>query len=114
MGAGLLLPYCLPEAAALERFVISLGLGVGFLHGAAGTGHLFGVVPALALSVPDAATYILAYLFAAVGSMALFGGLLGRIAARGGSTWMRRLMVATGVGAVAIGLGWTWVSWSVA
>jgi len=32
MGASLLLPYCLPEAAALERFVISLGLGVGVLH----------------------------------------------------------------------------------
>ncbi len=88
-------------------------LGVGFIHGAAGTGHLFGVVPALALSVPDAAVYILAYLCAAVGSMALFGGLLGQVAARGGTAWMRRLMVATGAGAVLIGAGWSWASWTV-
>jgi hypothetical protein len=82
-------------------------LGVGFLHGAAGTGHLLGVVPALALSTTDAAVYILAYLVAAVGSMALFGAILGQIALRAGGRWMQRLMFAAGAGAVVIGVGWT-------
>jgi len=87
-------------------------LGVGFLHGAAGTGHLFGVVPALALPTADAAVYILAYLVAAVGSMCLFGLLLAKVAARSGTAWMRRLMAVSGLTAIIIGLGWTWASWS--
>jgi len=85
-------------------------LGVGFLHGAAGTGHIFGVVPALALPARDAAIYILAYLVAAVGSMALFGGLLGRLAQRSGTQWMRRLMMTSGFAAVVVGVAWTWES----
>ncbi len=89
-------------------------LGVGFLHGAAGTGHLFGVVPALALPAPDAAVYILAYLVSAVGSMALFGGLLGQFAARSTTGWMRRLVWASGLAAILIGLVWTWTSWPAA
>jgi putative Mn2+ efflux pump MntP len=88
-------------------------LGVGFVHGAAGAGHLFGVVPALALPTPDAAVYILAYLISAVCSMALFGGLLGHIAERSGTRWMRRLMVGSGAAALAIGVVWTWTSWPV-
>ncbi len=86
-------------------------MGVGFLHGAAGTGHLFGVVPALALSAQDAAVYILAYLVAAVGSMALFGTLLGHIAALGGTAWMRRITLLSGVAALMVGVCWTLLSW---
>ncbi len=85
-------------------------LGVGFIHGAAGAGHLFGVVPALALPTADAAVYILAYLASAVGSMALFGGFLGCIAARSGTAWMRRLMWASGAAAVVVGVAWSWMS----
>jgi len=86
-------------------------LGVGFLHGAAGTGHLFGVVPALALPTQDAAIYILAYLAAAVGSMALFGALLGQIAGKAGTEWMQRLMWTSGLAAIVVGVAWTWAGW---
>ena len=87
-------------------------LGVGFLHGAAGTGHLFGVVPALALPTQDAAMYILAYLCAAVSSMALFGAVIGRLAELGGTDWVRKMLMGTGVAAVLVGVGWTWSSWT--
>jgi hypothetical protein len=86
-------------------------LGVGFLHGAAGTGHLFGVIPALALPTEYAAIYILAYLSSAVGSMMLFGSLLGRVAQRRGTRWMRGLSLASGAMALVVGVIWTVTSW---
>jgi len=85
--------------------------GVGMLHGAAGTGHLFGVVPALALPPADAAVYILAYLVAAVISMATFGGLVGTVLAGGGQRRMRTLMMSSGGLAISVGLFWSWNSW---
>jgi hypothetical protein len=85
--------------------------GVGMLHGAAGTGHLFGVVPALALPPADAVLYIAAYLFAAVLSMTAFGGLVGRVLARGGQRRMRSMMMSSGGLAVCVGLFWSWNSW---
>lgn len=81
-------------------------LGVGMLHGAAGTGHLFGVLPALALPGTQAAIYLAAYLAAAVGSMACFGGVLGAVAERGGPKVVRGLMGTSGVLAIAIGGVW--------
>jgi hypothetical protein len=80
--------------------------GVGMLHGAAGTGHLFGVLPALALSREQAVIYLAAYLVAAVASMAAFGGALGAIAHRGGPRMIRGLMVACGVAAIGVGGFW--------
>jgi ABC-type nickel/cobalt efflux system permease component RcnA len=85
--------------------------GVGFLHGTAGTGHLFGVIPALALSPSDAAVYIAAYLVSAVVSMALFGGGLGQIIARGGEQGMKRLMAGSGVAAIGLGIAWASAGW---
>lgn len=80
--------------------------GVGLLHGAAGTGHLLGVIPALALPAAHAAIYLAAYLVAAVASMAVFGGALGLLARRTGPRALRGLMAASGVAAIAVGLYW--------
>ncbi len=84
--------------------------GVGALHGAAGTGHLFGVVPAMALAPSDAIVYLCAYLLAAVASMALFGGLIGRVVAFGGQNTVRRLLLGSGSIAIAVGLVWSYTS----
>lgn len=86
-------------------------LGVGVLHGAAGASHLFGVLPALALSSFDAGTYLVAYLTAAVCTMTGFGLLLGRLG-RGGPRVTRRLLSASGATAMAVGLAWIGASWS--
>jgi len=86
--------------------------GVGILHGAAGTGHIFGVLPSLALPAPQAAVYLLAYLVAAVVAMAGFGAVLGAIAQRSGARTVRALMAASGAAAVGVGILWLANSWS--
>lgn len=80
---------------------------VGLLHGAAGTGHLLGVLPSLALPPAEAAVYLGAYFVAAVGAMGVFGGLMGRLAQRFGLLGLRRIMY--GVSTAAIGVGAVWL-----
>ena len=87
--------------------------GVGVFHGVAGSGHLFGVIPALALPTGEAVLYLAAYLVAAVFSMAAFARLLGLIAERGGSGSIRTLMYGSGVLAIGVGVVWMVTSWPV-
>lgn len=81
-------------------------LWIGALHGAAGAGHLFGVLPALALPTLDAALYLAAYLASAIASMAAFAALLGHLARRGRPGLLRRLLQGTGAAAIAVGGVW--------
>jgi hypothetical protein len=80
--------------------------GVGMLHGAAGTGHVLGVLPSLALPPAAAAGWLGAYLLGAVGAMGGFGLLLGAFAARQGARGLRGLLGGSGALAVAVGLFW--------
>ena len=86
-------------------------LGVGIFHGMAGGGHLFGVLPALALPTSQAIMYLLAYLVASVLAMGAFAYGVGMLAARSGTVWVKRLMLGSGVLAVMVGLVWIVVSW---
>jgi hypothetical protein len=79
---------------------------VGLLHGIAGTGHLFGVLPALALPMSEALGYLLAYLFSAIVSMTCFAGLLGLLTRRLGEGAMRWIGGASGVAAIGVGVFW--------
>jgi hypothetical protein len=88
--------------------------GVGMLHGAAGTGHIFGVLPALALPPGEAVVYLGAYLVAAVLSMTLVAVALGRLTQMGGPALLRGLMRGCGAAAVALGVFWVMGSWPVA
>ena len=81
-------------------------LGVGVLHGAAGGGHLFGVIPSLALPPPEAALFLGGYLISAIITMALFGLLLGHLAARRQPRILKAMMATTGFAAVCIGAVW--------
>ena len=81
-------------------------LGVGFLHGMAGTGHLLGVLPALALPTESAVVYVLAYLCSAVLSMSLVGGLLGLVLQQGKELLFRNMMMGSGTSAIVIGIYW--------
>lgn len=81
---------------------------VGMLHGAAGTGHLLAVVPALALSAPNAVTYLAAYGISAVVAMAAFGGLMGTVGHRLSPKWIQRGMQT--LGGIAIGTGLFWIA----
>lgn len=86
-------------------------IGVGIFHGMAGSGHLFGVIPALALPTAQAAIYLTAYLIAAVVSMGVFAYMLGFLARKGGSVWVTRLMLGSGILAIGVGLFWIVNSW---
>lgn len=81
-------------------------LGVGLLHGMAGSGHLFGVIPALALPTGQAVLYLVSYLIAAVLAMGGFAYGLGALAGRGGALWVRRLMYGSGILAIGVGVLW--------
>jgi hypothetical protein len=83
---------------------------VGVLHGAAGTSHLLGVVPSLAL--PSAAlsgAYLAAFAVATTLGMGLFAGFLGLLGGRSEEAKARRAawMVRTASAAsVLVGLAW--------
>ena len=84
---------------------------VGTLHGAAGTGHLFGVIPALALSPARGLMYLLAYALAAVGGMACFGAMLGSIGHRIDPRHLSIIMRICGGSAVGLGVYWIVAGW---
>lgn len=80
--------------------------GIGVFHGAAGMGHLLGVVPALALPAAQSAAYLVAYLLAAVLSMAGFGFLLGQLGRRAGPRPLRAMLVAAACFTLVVGVAW--------
>lgn len=86
-------------------------LGIGLFHGVAGGGHLFGVLPALALPTAQAVMYLIAYLVASVAAMGSFAWLVGRVAKKAGEDWVRHLMLGSGVLAVVVGVAWVANSW---
>ena len=82
---------------------------LGLLHGAAGSSHVLGVVPALALpSTLEALIYLAAFGGGSIGAMAGFAALVGGLRGWGARGLERALMGACGVLAVAVGTTWFW------
>ncbi|MDY0003557.1 MAG: hypothetical protein RBU30_19825 [Polyangia bacterium] len=81
---------------------------MGVLHGAAGTGHLLGVLPSLALPPWPAAMYLVSYGLAAIAAMTAFSALLGLVGKRLRPSWLRSFLFASGVVAIGLGLFWMW------
>jgi hypothetical protein len=84
---------------------------VGTLHGLAGSSHLLGVLPALALpSRMAAGAYLIAFGLGSIAAMALFSSVIGLAAGRfagptGSRTWAA-LMGACSLAAVGVGIWW--------
>lgn len=81
----------------------------GTLHGVAGTAHLLGVLPALALPGPLASlAYLLAFALGTIVAMGSFAALVGEGSARvaSGAARLRGVAFAAGLLTVAVGLGW--------
>ena len=87
-----------------------MALGVGILHGLAGSAHFLGVLPALALPTRTAAaTYVGCFGFGTVAAMTGFAALIGRLADRSaekGTRVYQRLLGVLGVLAIAVGIAW--------
>ncbi|MEM7198932.1 MAG: hydantoin utilization protein A [Planctomycetota bacterium] len=80
--------------------------GVGVLHGLAGAGHFWAVIPSLAMAPPDAAVFIGSYLAASVAIMTGFGGAIGWLVRSCGDRAVPRLMVAVGTVSIVVGIAW--------
>lgn len=84
---------------------------MGVLHGAAGTSHFFGVVPALALPTQAAAVgYIAAFGIGTVLAMTAFGAAAGLAGARTGGSPAAYRALTLASGAVAIMVGGVWLA----
>ena len=85
-------------------------MAVGTLHGLAGSSHLLGIVPALALpSDATAVAYLLSFGAGSVAAMGGFASVIGWIAGRPGASGpgaQRTLLGATAVVATAVGAFW--------
>jgi hypothetical protein len=82
---------------------------MGVLHGMAGSAHIVGIVPALALpSTSAAVAYLAAFGAGSIAAMAGFAACVGHFKARGVARLQRRLLTVSGAAAMAIGAIWVW------
>jgi hypothetical protein len=82
---------------------------LGLLHGAAGSSHVLGVIPALALpSTGQALIYLTAFGAGSIAAMAAFAALVGGLRGWGARGLERALMGGCGVLALAVGATWFW------
>ena len=86
-------------------------LGVGTLHGVAGSAHLLGILPALALPSEFAAgSYLLLFGAGSVAAMGTFASLIGWLAGRPSMSGPRAQGAVLGFSSVvAVGIGGFWL-----
>jgi hypothetical protein len=84
-------------------------IGIGLIHGIAGSSHLYGVLPALALASGERVGYLIGFGIGSIVAMGLFAGLVGLVVRRvpGSRAAVQRwgLLVAS-VAALVIGAAW--------
>lgn len=84
-------------------------LGIGLIHGVAGSSHLYGVLPALALAASERVSYLIGFGLGSIGAMGLFAGLLGLVVGRlpGSRALVHRwALLLASLAAVVIGGAW--------
>jgi hypothetical protein len=85
-------------------------LGIGLIHGVAGSSHLYGVLPALALGAGGRVSYLIGFGVGSIVAMGLFAGMLALLVGRlAGSRERVRRGVLLGASVVAIVIGSAWV-----
>lgn len=99
------------EGAASTHSHSHAALYVGMLHGSAGSGHAFAVLPSLALPTQAALLYLAAYFVSAVGAMTVFGAALGQLTRGHGPERLRYMMYASSLAAVCVGVFWVGTTW---
>ena len=93
-----------------QHVAASASFGVGVLHGFAGSSHLFGVLPALALpTTGEAVLYLAGFGLAAVAGMTAFASIVGAVAVSAacrGVTGSRNLLYCCSASAFVVGGYW--------
>jgi high-affinity nickel permease len=99
------------ERAAIEHMHGSRSaLGIGLIHGVAGSSHLYGVLPALALGAGGRVSYLIGFGVGSIIAMGLFASMLALLVGRlAGSRERMRRGVLLGACVVAIVIGLAWV-----
>lgn len=86
---------------------VGASLGIGALHGLAGSSHLFGVLPALAFATRiEAALYLAGFGAGAVAGMSAFSAVMGVLSSRLGRRHSSGLLYASSAAALVIGGVW--------
>jgi hypothetical protein len=86
-----------------------VAVAVGTLHGLAGSSHVLGILPALALPSDLAAgAYLVTFVMGGVLGMGIFSALVGAIAGRPGLAATQRALLA-GSSAIAVAVGLFWI-----
>jgi len=80
--------------------------GLGLLHGFAGGSHVLAILPALALPIPNALAYLIAYLIGSFISMNLFTCLISFTTLNAGQKFIKRLIAFAGGLSFSMGLFW--------
>ena len=80
--------------------------GLGLLHGIAGGSHFLAVLPALALPLVSAISYLVAYLFGSLVSMYVFTFLISFSTLNAGQKFIKRLIAFAGGLSFFMGLFW--------
>lgn len=80
--------------------------GLGLLHGFAGGSHILAILPALALPIPNALAYLIAYLIGSFISMNLFTCLISFTTLNAGQNFVKRLIAFAGGLSFSMGLFW--------
>ena len=84
--------------------------GIGFLHGIAGSGHLWGLIPALSLPAYYATMYLIAFIIGSTLCMTIFAYTIGRITRLGGEGFLRKGMWTTGLVSIVLGGYWCFMA----
>lgn len=87
-------------------------LAIGFLHGTAGTGHLLGALPALALPTPQMIMYLTGYIVFAGVAMGLFGWIVGSVLKNRQPIVLKRSLFAVASLTLCVGFAWTSIALS--
>ena len=99
-------PECAELTAAPPHRHRHAAFGIGIVHGLAGAGHFWAVLPSLAMGPSDAALYIGGYVVMSLTAMALFGLILGRLVRVFGPHAVPRLMSFAGGASILVGTLW--------
>lgn len=91
-----------------------VAMGIGVLHGLAGSSHFLGILPMLGMRTTwESALYLAAFAGGTIFSMAVFSLLIGWLARKfqiSSEKAYRGLMVVCGVAAFGVGLAWLFLS----